>query len=485
MATIPTHSQSYINPQQAFKQSFVSYSEQRHAGMASMSKNLMAVGSWLEKENASQKALVAEQSATQLDMYSKIDSLPTFGEDFNIRQEQYFDSKVDDYLDIKNRIESGKLTPREGNKELAKINRLLTNYKTIAPQVLALANEVKSRIMTQPGKKGAISGLVPTHVQKVLLDMLDGKDVGLVDKDGIMFLYEPGVGYINLNELTLAETKKTNSFLKFVPEYNEFLMNATKATFGDFDKGSFREGMVTIEKSRDNEGNEVTIRRITENQETLAYKSIIENNLLMPLVDNYDYMSVIWNDVVPDSIKGNYVNTAWHDPAELNTIDADNFMKEQDKIALEFLTKEAIDNYVKEGGMERGRVTNVSDPDAPAQRGDVEKKIRSYYSVFNNVDGDTPVNRLIQASKSDKITGAEIIPFVEFKTYANYTGDQAVKDALRGAKDTDLIVPRADGGYALIKSDGMTNEKAFKDLLRVLGFSGTNIDLYTKNLKFN
>ena len=30
--------------------------------------------------------------------------------------------------------------------------------------------------------------------------MLDGKDVGLVDKDGVLFLYEPEVGYINLNE---------------------------------------------------------------------------------------------------------------------------------------------------------------------------------------------------------------------------------------------------------------------------------------------
>ena len=485
MATIPTHSQSYTNPQQAFKQSFVSYSQQRHAGLASMSQNLSTIGSWLEKENQTQKALVAEQSATQLQMYSKIDSLPTFGGDFNVRQEQYFDSKVDDYLDIKNRIESGDLTPREGNKELAKINRLLTNYKTIAPQVLALANEVKSRIMTQPGKKGAISGLVPTHVQKVLLDMLDGKDVGLVDKDGIMFLYEPEVGYINLNELTLAETKQTNSFLKFVPEYDEFLMNAAKGTFGDFDKGTFLNGMVTIKKEIDKEGNEVTLRSITEDQEALAYKNIIENNLLMPLVDNYDYMSVIWNDVIPDSIKGNYTNTAWHDPADLNTIDADNFMKEQNKIALEFLTKEAIDNYVKEGGMERGRVTNVSDPDAPAQRGDVEKKIRSYYSVFNNVDGDTPVNRLIQASKSDQITGAEIIPFVEFKTYGDYTGDQAVKNALSGAKDNDLIIPRSDGKYAIIKSDGLTNEKAFKKLLQILGFSPSNIDLYTKSLKFN
>jgi len=265
MATIPTHSSSYTNPQQAFKQSFISYSDQRTAGLAGLSKSLQSIGAWLQKENESQKALVAEQSATQLQMYGKVDSLPTFGEDFNTRQEQYWDTKIDDYLDIKNRIEAGDITPREGNKELRKIDRLLKNYQTIAPQVLALANEVKSRIMIEPGKEGAISGLVPTHVQKVLLDMLDGKDVGLVDRDGVLFLYEPEVGYINLNELTIAETKETNSFLKFVPKYDEFLMNAAKGTFGDFDQGSFRDGMVNIRKvKRKNpatgEIQEITIR---------------------------------------------------------------------------------------------------------------------------------------------------------------------------------------------------------------------------------
>jgi hypothetical protein len=88
MATIPTHSSSYTNPQQAFKQSFISYSDQRTAGLAGLSKSLQSIGAWLQKENESQKALVAEQSATQLQMYGKVDSLPTFGEDFNTRQDR-------------------------------------------------------------------------------------------------------------------------------------------------------------------------------------------------------------------------------------------------------------------------------------------------------------------------------------------------------------------------------------------------------------
>jgi len=488
MATIPTHSKSYINPQAAFKQSFISYSDQRTAGLAGMSKSLQSIGAWLQKENASQKALVAEQSATQLQMYGKVDSLPTFGEDFNTRQEQYWDTKIDDYLDIKNRIEAGDITPREGNKELAKINRLLKNYQTIAPQVLALANEVKSRIMKEPGKEGAISGLVPTHIQKVLLDMLDGKDVGLVDRDGVLFLYEPEVGYINLNELTIAETKQTNSFLKFVPKYDEFLMNAAKGTFGDFDTGSFIDGMVTITKKnvRNSAGDmqEITIRSIDENQKALAYKNIIENDLLMPLIDNYDYMSIIWNDVIPEDMKADYANTAWHDPADLDTDQAEKFMKDQNKIALEFLANQAIEDYVKEGGMSEGRVTNVGDVDKPPKMGDVEKKIRNYYRIVSNVDADTPSEMLIKASESGQVTGAKIIPFSEFKNYTSYTGNQATQDALRDAKDTDLVVPTSNG-FVLLETDGLTNKTAFKKLLQILGFSASDIDLYTKNLKFS
>ena len=498
MATIPTHSNAYTNPQAAFKQSFISYSDQRTAGLASMSKSLQSIGAWLQKENESQKALVAEQSATQLKMYSKVDSLPTFGQDFNTRQEQYWDSKIDDYLDIKNRIEAGDITPREGNKELAKINRLLTNYQTIAPQVLALANEIKSRIMIEPGKEGAISGLVPTHVQKVLLDMLDGKDVGLVDRDGILFLYEPEVGYINLNELTIAETKETNSFLKFVPKYDEFLMNAAKATFGDFDQGTFIDGMVTIRKvkRKNSEGDEqeITIRSIDENQKALAYEKIIKNKLLRPLVDNYDYMSIIWNDVMNNADKADYAHTAWHDPAGLDTDQADKFMKDQNTLALEYLTRQAIDDYVREGGLEYrpgsldgmgGRVTNVGDVDKPPKMGDIEKKIRNYYNIFSNIDADTPTEMLIKASKTGKITTGTILPLSKFKKYSMYTGNQALQDKLAQNKDADLIVPLAEGNIAVIEADGLTTKKAFKELLRLLNFNRTDIDLYVKNLKFN
>ena len=116
--------------------------------------------------------------------------------------------------------------------------------------------------------------------------------------------------------------------------------------------------------------------------------------------------------------------------------------------------------------------------------GDVEKKIRNYYRIVSNVDADTPSEMLIKASESGKVTGAKIIPFSEFKNYTSYTGNQATQDALRDAKDTDLVVPTSNG-FVLLETDGLTNKTAFKKLLQILGFSASDIDLYTKNLKFS
>ncbi len=525
MATIPTHSNAYTNPQAAFKQSFISYSDRRTAGLASLSKSLQSIGAWIQKENASQKALVAEQSATQLQMYNKVDSLPTFGEDFNTRQEQYWDSKIDDYLDIKNRIEAGDITPREGNKELTKINRLLKNYQTIAPQVLALANEVKSRIMIEPGEEGAISGLVQTHVQKVLLDMLDGKDVGLVDRDGVLFLYEPEVGYINLNELTIAETKETNSFLKFVPKYDEFLSNAAKATFGDFDTGTFIDGMVTIRKvkrrnSATGEMQELTIRSIDETQKALAEEKIIKNKLLQPLIDNYDYMSVIWNDVMETFLKDTpYENTAWHDPGDLDTqpranevfSDAEKFMKDQNALALEFLTRQAIEDYVREGGLEYrpdvddlgGRVTNVGDVSKPEKAPELERDIKNYYNAYTKRinAGDSPAQAITKLVDNitglDKVlTGSEIVAkaptkvvngqtVVDTDAFVSDEEERLYRDALANPDRTYMMIK----GVPIPIDASVTSKKAFKDLMSAL-LAGQNVSAFVdrfvdQNLKFN
>jgi hypothetical protein len=257
---------------------------------------------------------------------------------------------------------------------------------------------------------------------------------------------------------------------------------------------------------------EITIRSIDENQKALAEEYIIKNRLLQPLIDNYDYMSVIWNDVMNNADKADYANTAWHDPADLDTDQADQFMKDQNKLALEYLTRQAIEDYVREGGMEYrpginddigGRVVNVADAEAPEKAPEIERDIRNYYNAYTKRinAGDTPAQAITKLVDNitglDKVlTGAEIVAKAPTKVVNGQTvvdTDAFVSDEEEALYRDALANP--DRTYMLIKGvpvpidASVTSKKAFKDLISAL-LAGQNVSAFVdrfvdQNLKFN
>ena len=495
MATIPSLSNNYTNPQGLLQQSFLDYSKIREQNrLAGLDRSLSSVAQWLKSEKASQKALVEEQNQTQLEMYNKVEGLPRFSVDFNTRQEQFWDSRVDKYLEIKNQIETGDIGAREGNKKLAKINRQLESYKAISPKVLALAQELKDHIKIQPGKTGAVSSLVPTNTQQILLNLLDGGDVGLVEDEntGVLMLYQEGVGSINLNELALAEDKEANSFLKYVPEFDEFLTTASKGTFGDYDKGSFIDGMVTIKQVTRGD-KEVTLRMIDENQKAKGYQHIIDNELLQPLIDNYSDMSVIWNDVIPDDAKGKYANTAWHDPAGLDTDQSSTFIAEQNRLATEFLSKKAVEDYIKEGGMSEGVVTGTTfeQKEKPEMN---ERNARRYFNVFNFTGKDV-VKDLNNALATDEIaSAAKVIAGSTYNQQVQQQYNQQVSSLPQGATKPQppatlqadhLYVQVGDNSFKDLGKKATTKKGAFKQLLKVMGYSDALVNDIVAKYRFN
>jgi len=504
MATIPSLSNNYTNPQGLLQQSFLDYSKIREQNrLAGLDRSLSSVAQWLKSEKASQKALVEKQNQTQLEMYNKVEGLPRFSVDFNTRQEQFWDSRVDKYLEIKNQIETGDIGAREGNKKLARINRQLESYKAISPKVLALAQELKDHIKIQPGKTGAVSSLVPTTTQQILLNLLDGGDVGLVEDEntGVLMLYQEGVGSINLNELALAEDKEANSFLKYVPEFDEFLTTASKGTFGDYDNGTFIDELVTIKQvTRGNK--EVTLRIIDEKQKAKGYQHIIDNELLQPLIDNYSDMSVIWNDVIPNEIydeegnliwtKGKYKDTAWHDPAGLDTDQSSTFIAEQNRLATEFLAKKAVEDYIKEGGMSEGRVTGTTfeQKEKPEMN---ERNARRYFNVFNFTGKDV-VKDLNNALATDEIaSAAEVISGAAYNQKAQQAHQQKLQSLPQGATATPppllkadhLYVPLGEDQYRDLGKKATTKKGAFKQLLKVMGYSDALVNDIVAKYRFN
>lgn len=475
MATIPKHSESYTNPYSSFKQSFLDFSQQRQATLQGLTRSLDAVANYVSSQKKTQKELVAKQNETELKLYGQVEGFAKFGKDFNIRQEEFWDAKIDEYVDIKNQIEQGG-DPREGNKKLAKIKTQLDNYKVISGQVLAIAREIKDNIKKEPGSNGAISSLVPTETQTILLNMLDGEDVGLVEEGGIFYLYQEGVGRVNVSELSLAETKEQGSYLKYIPDnWQETLTSASKMIYGDFDKGAFNLNMVTIKQVTKN-GKEYDVRSIDENQKQAGIDSLINGNQLDSLLDNYDYMSVLWQDVVPDEAKGQYANTAWRDPAGLSADEAQTWMAEQKKIAKEYFAKKAVDDYIKEGGMTEGKVTGIREADKGDKPDINQRNIRAYYNVFDFDSND------IIGSLNKNLSSEDIAAVGEVQTGA--TINASLPQGAAPVKETDLFMV-TPSGYINIGPPATSKRGTFKQMLRALGYSGGQINDITRNYKFD
>jgi len=363
MATIPTQSDAYRNPQSILQQQFIDFSQQRRNTLEGLTRSIGSVANYLNEQRRTQKELVAKQNATELELFSTVSGFNKFGKDFNMRQEEFWDAKVDQYVAIKNDIEQG-INVRENNKKLSQIKTQLENYKVISAQVLAIAKEVKDNIKKEVGSPGAISSLVETSVQELLLKVLDGGDVGLAEyEDGSLYLFD-GEATVNLNELTLAETTEQGSYLKYIPEkWEDSLDNAAKLIYGDYDKGDFAAGMVTLTTTDKNVNGKIvstTTRSIDEIQKQAGIDSLKQGNQLDSLLNSFEYMEVLWQDVIPPEVKGKYAGTAWRDPVEVPPDQFDAWFAEQKQIAKDYFAAKAVEDYIKKGGMTEGRVTGSS-----------------------------------------------------------------------------------------------------------------------------
>lgn len=168
----------------------------------------------------SQDALTAKQKAIrnrEATMYEqvykglgKLENVDYGSYDENMRK--FFDGKVDDYVNIKNNIDSGLINPQEGARSLAYISNMIDEYKTLAPEVLAQA---KYMMENGAGGDNVLSKLNDPNLEIMFSKLLEGSgEVTLAeDKRGKMYL--KGSGKIDGEDwnynLNLSEFEKLNA----------------------------------------------------------------------------------------------------------------------------------------------------------------------------------------------------------------------------------------------------------------------------------
>tara|TARA_R110001592_G_scaffold150991_1_gene377162 strand:- start:1725 stop:3200 length:1476 start_codon:yes stop_codon:yes gene_type:complete len=271
----------------------------------------------------SQDALTAKQKAIrnrEATMYEQaykglgqLENVDYGSYDENMRK--FFDGKVDDYVNIKNNIDSGLINPQEGARSLAYISNMIDEYKTLAPEVLAQA---KYMMENGAGGDNVLSKLNDPNLEIMFSKLLEGSgEVTLAeDKRGKMYL--KGSGKIDGEDwnynLNLSEFEKLNA-------KGESL---AITTINLDDLGLNEVAKAAIESSTQNEQK--------ENGTSIAYTNVDQvkkilsgpmNNAIVDLTKGEDFASVwadqIYKDKTVDELKKE--NLLWDaaDPNKMQT----------------------------------------------------------------------------------------------------------------------------------------------------------------------
>lgn len=335
-----SRSGAYANPMLIYNQEFDAFTKGIDDFKETMQKTAVTLAANNAEQRRSQEELEEKQNKYQAEMYKKVTELPETGYGtFDHNKDLFFDEQVDKYFDIKNGMENGSISSKDGNKALAMIDGQVASYKAAAPEILALAKEVQDAMKIPNGEPGSMSGRTPTAQQSLLLNLIQGGDVAIVDRGGDLFLYQPESegnpeGMINIQEI-INQQKSGKSFVQTVPDIAPILTSASTNIIGSSKTGGMNAAFVSFEKQNIN-GQEVTTQFMDAKQRAAAADSLIKTKQLDPILNNEKTMESVWFDMMgKDSDWG---------------VGTEEEVKAQRDEAARFLAEKAIeDNTAMEG----------------------------------------------------------------------------------------------------------------------------------------
>ncbi len=292
---------SYANPQIAVNRSFEMMAQQRRSSSATLQQLGKSIGEGIRAQKESQKKMQDDLNKFQQTQSDRVADITEIGKSgFDANTNNYFQSQIDNYVQIKNGIESGDVDSVTGSKALAEINQRVAKYQQAAPIVIAEAQRILEAMKKPDGTPGAMYSQVPTDQQQMLIDLAgqsksNGSNIHIVDlPTGGLALYNPdNEAMINLDELINMEASGKEYFRE-VPDIKEDLATAANAIIGE--KGGRVDGTVDIQ-TRNEGGRTITTESMTTDQYNTAINNIMNSGGLGALIDDDD-MDIIWNDVL-------------------------------------------------------------------------------------------------------------------------------------------------------------------------------------------
>lgn len=243
----------------------------------------------------------------------KIESVDYATFDDNMRS--FFDGKVDDYVKIKNNIDSGLINPQEGARSLAYISNMIDEYKTLAPKVLAQA---KYMMDNGAGGNNLLSKLNDPNLEILFSKLLEGSGEVTLAEDNKGKMYLKGSGKLdgedwnydlNLSEFAKLDGKGDSLAITTVDLDDLGLTDVAKAALE----------ASTYEEQKEN-GSSIAYTNIDQVKRVLSGPM---NNAVVDITKGEDFASVwadqIYKDKTVDELKEE--NLLWDaaDPVKMKT----------------------------------------------------------------------------------------------------------------------------------------------------------------------
>ncbi len=140
-------------------------------------------------------------------MYSMANKFGTSGDpllDNNLVS--FWNGKVDEYFDVKNRMQSGEISRQEGNMALAKIKGLVPKFQTmfgyIAQETASYGENLKNNNVSSTGSM---------QNKDMLGTFMQGGDIQIAERGGNIYFFKPNDAVKGEAEFSLSEDMKTGN----------------------------------------------------------------------------------------------------------------------------------------------------------------------------------------------------------------------------------------------------------------------------------
>lgn len=183
---------SYENPQKIVNRTWGIFAQMTQENNNRIAANVGAAMKNMKRKKEYNKLALENIEAEKLNFAVKLDSIDTSesGKAFDDNLRMFFDSQVDKYFDIKNAMRKGEMDKREGTRILGNMERQVTKFQAMLPDILGIASTIKDQAGTATKQGGISTGTTPKEIIDIFGTIANGGNVYTVEdpKTGNLWL---------------------------------------------------------------------------------------------------------------------------------------------------------------------------------------------------------------------------------------------------------------------------------------------------------